>query len=203
MKNPFHRLFVRDRHVCPWWLCFTFDNLIRKLFHSPENILAPYVHEGDTVLDVGPGMGYFSIPLARMVGDKGKVIAADVQAPMLAALRKRVKKQGLEGCVVPHLCKSDSIGIRDPIDFVLAFWMVHEVPNQNRFFREIKLLLKPEGKLLLAEPTIHVTRSMFEETQKRAEEAGFKVMANPKISMSRTALLSLRGDEPAPGRVAL
>jgi len=191
MKNPIDCLFVRDRHVCPWWLCFTFDNLIRKLFHNPENILAPYVHEGDTVLDVGPGMGYFSIPLARMVGDKGKVIAADVQGPMLAALRKRVKKQGLEGRIVPHLCKSDSIGIRAPIDFALAFWMVHEVPDQNKLFLEIKLLLKPEGKLLMAEPTIHVTRSKFEETLKRAGEAGFIVTETPKIFMSRAAVLSL------------
>lgn len=192
MKNPFDCLFIRDRHVCPWWLCFTFDNLIRKLFHNPENILAPYVREGDTVLDVGPGMGYFSIPLARMVGDKGKVIAADVQAPMLAALRKRVQKQGLEGRIVLHLCKPDSIGIRDPIDFALAFWMVHEVPDRNKFFHEIRLLLKPTGKLMLAEPTIHVTRPMFEETLRRAEEVGFVVTENPKISMSRTAVLSLR-----------
>jgi ubiquinone/menaquinone biosynthesis C-methylase UbiE len=191
MKNPFDCLFVRDRHVCPWWLCFTFDNLIRKLFHNPEKILAPYVHEGDTVLDVGPGMGYFSISLARMVGDKGKVIAADVQAQMLAGLRKRAEKQGLEGRIVPHLCMADSIGIREPIDFVLAFWMVHEVPDQNKLFLELKLILKPEGKLLLAEPTIHVTRPMFEETLKRAEGAGFTVTEAPKIFMSRTALLSL------------
>jgi ubiquinone/menaquinone biosynthesis C-methylase UbiE len=192
MKNLFDRLFVRERHVCPWWLCFTFDNLVRKLFHSAENILAPYVHEGDTVLDVGPGMGYFSIPLARMVGDRGKVIAADVQAPMLAALRKRAKKAGLEGRIVPHVCEAEAIGVREPIDFALAFWMVHEVPDQNKLFLEIKLLLKPEGKLLMAEPTIHVTRSKFEETLKRAGEAGFIVTETPKIFMSRAAVLSLR-----------
>lgn len=192
MKNPFRNLFVRDRHVCPWWVCFTFDNFIRKLFHNPENILAPYVHEGDTVLDVGPGMGYFSIPLARMVGDKGRVIAADVQAPMLAALRKRAKKHGLEERIIPHLCQADSMGIDRPIDFALAFWMVHEVPDQSKLFFEIKRLLKPKGRLLLAEPAIHVTRLMFEETLKMAEDAGFTSTESPKIFMSRTALLSLR-----------
>ncbi len=194
MKNPFERLLVRDLHVCPWWLCFTFDNFIRKLFHHPEKILAPYVHEGETVLDVGPGMGYFSIPLARMVGDRGRVIAADVQAPMLGALRKRAKKAGLEGRLVTHLCEAGSIGVRDPIDFALAFWMVHEVPDQAEFFLEIKRLLKPEGKLLLAEPTIHVTRGMFEKTLKSAGEVGFTVTESPKIFMSRTALLSLGED---------
>jgi len=191
MKNPFNRLFVRERHVCPWWVCFTFDNFVRKLFHNQENILAPYVHEGDTVLDVGPGMGYFSIPLARMVGDGGKVIAADVQPQMLAALRKRARKQGLEGRIIPHLSEAHSIGVRESIDFALAFWMVHEVPDQSKFFHEMGLLLKPEGKLLLAEPTIHVTRVMFERTLKRAGEVGFAVTENPKIFMSRTAVLSL------------
>lgn len=193
MKNPFHSLSFRDSRVCPWWLCFTFDNFIRKLFQKPENILAPYVREGDTVLDLGPGMGYFSIPLARMVGDKGKVIAADVQARMMAALRKRARKQGLEERIVCHVCEADSIGIQEPIDFALAFWMIHEVPNQSKLFFEIKACLKPEGKLLVAEPAIHVSRSMFEETLKRAGEAGFRVAESPRIFMSRTALLSSLG----------
>jgi ubiquinone/menaquinone biosynthesis C-methylase UbiE len=193
MKNPFRHLFVRDRHVCPWWACFTFDNIIRKLFHNPEKILAPYVREGDTVLDVGPGMGYFSIPLARMVGDRGKVIAADVQTQMLAGLRKRARKQGLEERIVSHVCEADSLGIQEPVDFALAFWMIHEVPNQSKLFCEIRLLLKPKGRLLLAEPVFHVTRRMFEETLKRAGEAGFTSMEKPRRFMSRTALLSLRG----------
>jgi ubiquinone/menaquinone biosynthesis C-methylase UbiE len=192
MKNPFDRFFARDCHVCPWWLCFTFDNIIRKLFHNPEKILAPYVHEGDTVLDVGPGMGYFSIPLARAVGDRGKVIAADVQGQVLAVLQKRAKKSGVEGRIIPHLCESDSIGVHEPIDLALAFWMVHEVPNQSKFFREMKLLLKPGGRLLLAEPTIHVTRPMFGETLEKAGEVGFMVTETPKIFMSRTAILTLR-----------
>jgi ubiquinone/menaquinone biosynthesis C-methylase UbiE len=111
---------------------------------------------------------------------------------MLAALRKRARKAGVEGRIVPHLCEAESIDVSEPIDLALAFWMVHEVPNQTKLFHEIRSLLKPEGKFLLAEPTIHVTRAMFEETLKRAGEAGFAVTGHPKIFMSRTALLSLR-----------
>ena len=80
-------------HTCPWWLLFTFDNPLRRLIHDPEKILAPYVESGDAVLDVGCGMGYFSLGLAKLVGPEGKVIAADLQPQMLAGLKKRAAAQ--------------------------------------------------------------------------------------------------------------
>jgi 2-polyprenyl-3-methyl-5-hydroxy-6-metoxy-1,4-benzoquinol methylase len=79
MLKALRKLLLFDKHICPWWLCYTFDNPLRKLVHKPERILGPYVHEGQTVLDIGAGMGYFSIFLAKRVGKKGLVNAADVQ----------------------------------------------------------------------------------------------------------------------------
>ena len=72
MKNILGNVLLRQKHICPWWLCFTFDNPLRRLIHSPETILSKYVRSGDTVLDVGPGMGYFSIPLAGLVGPRAE-----------------------------------------------------------------------------------------------------------------------------------
>jgi 2-polyprenyl-3-methyl-5-hydroxy-6-metoxy-1,4-benzoquinol methylase len=69
----------KNGHVCPWWLAYTFDNPIRKLFHKPQKMLSLYVKEGMSVMDVGCGMGFFSIGMARMVGDNGNVIAVDLQ----------------------------------------------------------------------------------------------------------------------------
>jgi len=190
MKNPVKTLLFRDKHVCPWWCCYTFDNFLRKLFHDPEKILRPYVAVGNTVLDIGPGMGYFSIPLARMVGEEGKVIAVDVQPEMLKVLQKRAKKAGVEHQITPHLCKNDSLGLNTRLDFILAFWMVHEVPDQLVFFKEIKSLLKPLGKFLLSEPILHVNQAMVEETIIKAESVGFVLKEKPKISLSRSALFT-------------
>lgn len=191
MKSFLDTLFVRGKHTCPWWLCFTFDNLLRRLFQNPEQILRPFVAEGITVLDIGPGMGYFSIPLARMVGPRGRVIAVDIQPEMLSALQKRAKRAAVDRQIVIHLCKADSLGLDVKADFALAFWMLHEVPNPFSFFKEMRSVLRASGKLLVSEPAIHVTAKMYAKTIEMAISTGFKVIAEPKIFLSRSALLTV------------
>jgi ubiquinone/menaquinone biosynthesis C-methylase UbiE len=182
-------IFVRDKHVCPWWLCFTFDNIFRKLIQDPSKILKPYIKEGDTILDVGPGMGYFTIPLARLTGAKGHVIAADIQEKMLLALKKRADQGGLDKRIIRHLSSPDSLGVKEKVNFILAFWMVHEVPDKQRFLNELFLVLKDNGTFLLVEPAIHVTKANFEETVNLAIQAGFALSERPRIFTSRSALL--------------
>jgi ubiquinone/menaquinone biosynthesis C-methylase UbiE len=191
MKNLIDHFFARDRHVCPWWMCFTFDNLLRRFVQNPEKTIEPYVHPGDTVLDVGPGMGYFSIPLAKRVGEKGRVFAADVQIEMLHALQKRAKRAGVEQRITLHLCKEDSLGLSIKFDFALSFWMVHEVPDQESFFKEIRSLLKPDGKFLMSEPKIHVNKAKFKATVEKAIRAGLTLKSRPDISLSRSALFNI------------
>jgi ubiquinone/menaquinone biosynthesis C-methylase UbiE len=175
--------------VCPPWCCFTFDNIFRKLVQNPNRILRRYIKPGWIVLDVGPGMGYFTIPLAKLVGDKGKVIAAGVQHQMLDSLDHRAFKAGVQERIKLLLTKSDSIGISESIDFCLAFWMVHEVTDQGHFLNEIASKLKPDGLMLIAEPKIHVSKEHFAKTLEIAKTAGLSVTDTPKIFLSHTALL--------------
>ena len=175
--------------VCPPWCCFTFDNIFRRLLQNPNRILKPYVKPGWTVLDVGPGMGYFTIPLARLVGDTGKVIAADIQQQMLDSLDHRAFQAGVQERIKLQLTRSDSIGISESIDFCLAFWMVHEVPDRVHFLSEIASYLKPEGLMLIAEPRVHVSKEHFAKTLEIAKNAGLSVIDTPKIFLSHTALL--------------
>lgn len=178
-------------HVCPWWLCFTFDNPLRKIIHDPVKILSPYVHKGDTVIDIGPGMGYFTIPLARLVGASGQVIAVDIQQRMLSALAVRAQKHSVSAIINTHLAQPDSLGFHDKADFILAFWMAHEVPDQNRFLSEISDLMKPEGLFLLVEPLIHVSRKNFTRVVNMAKEVGCVIKEFPEIRMSQSALFTL------------
>ena len=97
-------------NVCPWWLCPTFDNPLRRLIHNPDRILAGLVRPGETALDLGCGMGYFSIPLARLVGPEGKVICVDLQEQMLAGVRRRAERAGVADRIRLHRAGTDGLG---------------------------------------------------------------------------------------------
>ena len=133
-------------------------------------------------------MGYFAIPMAKMVGASGRVIAADIQEKMLSALKRRAARSDLQERIIFQLCSRDTLGIDTKVDFILAFWIVHEVPDKQRLFLELITLLKDKGSFLLIEPKIHVTKAAFEETVRSAEHVGFIRHDNPRISMSRSAL---------------
>lgn len=176
-------------HVCPWWAVpFTIDPPLRRLVHDPQKIVGPYVKPGMTVMDVGCGVGWFSIPMARMVGDHGKVLAVDLQRQMLNMLRRRAEKAGVLDHIETHKCEQDRLGIDTKADFVLVFAMLHEVPDQSRLLGEIYDCLKPDGKLLLAEPPIHVAGKKFAKEVAVAEEVGFRIVEQPKLRWSHAAL---------------
>jgi ubiquinone/menaquinone biosynthesis C-methylase UbiE len=134
-------------------------------------------------------MGYFTLALARLVGPSGTVIAADLQAKMLSVIENKAERAGLKDRIILVHSSSDRIGIERPLDFALAFWMVHEVPDRPRFFKEIVASLKKGGLLLLVEPRFHVSRNSFAESLGAARDAGMTTVEQPSIFLSRAALL--------------
>jgi ubiquinone/menaquinone biosynthesis C-methylase UbiE len=186
----FGNIFKRDGHVCPWWLIWTFDNPVRRHFQAPEKIVGPFVRTGMTVADIGCGMGYFTIALAKLAGETGTVIAVDLQQKMLDMMRKRAERAGVSDRVSPVLATEDDIVVKEKVDFVLAFWMVHEVKDIPRFFSQISSILHKGGSVLYVEPRMHVTGRRFQEIIGHARQAGFLVADAPPVRFSRAALLS-------------
>jgi len=184
--------------VCPVWVGYLLASPVRKLSQNPEKILSPYIREGMKVLDVGCAMGFFSLPMARMVGSNGKVICIDVQEKMLIALKKRARKAGLSHRIETQTCNHDSLGLyhlKKEIDFALAFAVLHEVPNSSNFYSEIFEILTHTGKFLVAEPRGHVSENDFRTSVSVAEQNGFNVIDTPRISRSRTVLLEKQQQE--------
>jgi ubiquinone/menaquinone biosynthesis C-methylase UbiE len=182
----------KNKRICPVEYAGGLDNSIRRLFQNPGKILKPYISMGMTVLDLGCGPGFFTIEIAKMLKDSGKVIAADLQEGMLEKVTKKIKGTELEQRISIHKCQEDRIGVTENVDFVLVFYMIHEVPDQDNLLRELKSILKPEGKIFIIEPKFHVSKKSFEEMINKIKDIGFEIIDRPKVFISRAALLTIK-----------
>jgi ubiquinone/menaquinone biosynthesis C-methylase UbiE len=176
-------------NVCPVERAGSLDNKLRRRFQNPQQILRPYVKKGMTIIDMGCGPGFFSVDMAQMVGQSGRVIACDLQEGMLRKLRNKIKGTELEERIILHKCEEDKIGIVEQVDFILAFYMVHEIPHKGVFFKDIESILKTTGLILIVEPPFHVSKKAFNYTLEIAQAVGLIVGEGPKVLFSKTAIL--------------
>jgi ubiquinone/menaquinone biosynthesis C-methylase UbiE len=178
-----------NNKVCPVERVGGLDNPFRRLLQNPEKILRPFVSRGMTVLDFGCGPGFFSIEIAKILQNSGKVIAADLQEGMLEKVSEKIKGTALEKTVEIYQCENTKIGITEKVDFILAFWVIHEVPNPEILFDEFKSILKPDGRIFLIEPKFHVLKKDFERTVALTKDQGFEVIDRPSVCFSRSVVL--------------
>jgi SAM-dependent methyltransferase len=162
----------------------------RWISENPEQLLAPYVKKGMTVLEPGPGMG-FSQFLWR-----AWLAMQDASWPWISSQRclrrSSAVRAGLNVRIKTRLAKPESMGLDDlkgAVDFVLAFAVVHEMPSAERFFQEAAAVLKPGALLLFAEPASHVPPEKLELELDNAKLAGLEVVHRPAIRRSRAGLL--------------
>lgn len=179
-------------HVCPVWAGHLLANPLRKLLQNPKKILGPHVREGMAALDIGCAMGFFSLPLAEMVGPQGKVICIDMQDQMIKSLERRALRKGLFERMETRVCRQDSLCIDDmsgSVDFALASAVLHEIPDPAALFRQVLDALRPVGTFLVAEPKGHVSASDFQAMVSLAEQEGFTVANASRSFSSRSVLL--------------
>lgn len=183
---------MAEHGVCPWWVGYLLASPLRKLAQDPGRLLKPFVRSGMTVLEPGPGMGFFTLELARLVGPEGRVVAVDVQPKMVEGLRRRAERAGLidriEARVAPAATMALDAYERD-VDFVLAFAVVHEMPSAEPFFAEAARAMKPGASLLLVEPAGHVPDDEFAKELAFATQHGLTASEGPQIRRCRSAIL--------------
>jgi ubiquinone/menaquinone biosynthesis C-methylase UbiE len=169
------------------------DTRLRHLLYRPDQLAEKYVKPGDRVLDFGCGPGFFTREFAKRVGDGGQVFSVDLQEEMLSILREKLKPAGLLPRIRTHQCEPDSINLPPDLngtfDVAFAIFVVHEVPDPGKLFREIALLLKPGGILFYTEPPLIVSGKEFRENLALAEEAGLRQVDRSLFFVNRAVVL--------------
>jgi ubiquinone/menaquinone biosynthesis C-methylase UbiE len=150
--------------------------------------LSEFVKPGVIAADIGCGLGFYAIEMARMVGDNGRVIAIDFQPEMIRFTEKKATKASVSKRIETIQCTQNDLMVSENVDFALSMWVAHEVPDRQRFFSQIHNILKPNGKYLLSEPKFHVGESLYRDICSDAEQAGLKKITEPKIGGSRSTL---------------
>ena len=186
--NILRRTLLLGPHTCPWWFGYSFDNPLRRFFHDPDEIFEGVVQPGQTVVDIGCGLGYFSIELARIVGPGGKVIALDVQPQMIKRASRRAEHQGLAERIEFRVCNANEISVKEPVDFVLAFWVVHEIEDLESFLASVQSLLKPGSQLMIVEPKGHVSANRFKDIVEAVLNNDFEIAEGPVVRFSRSVV---------------
>lgn len=177
------------RHPFPWWCHYFWENPLRRALQRPEAALSPHVEIGMTCLEVGCGLGTFTLPLARLTGVDGRVIAVDVKEPLLARVRRRAERAGLAQQVQTVCAPIEELNVDCSLDFVLAMWSMHETDDPGRAARRIAERMRPGARVLMAEPLWHVFRPRFWQLVGAFLEAGLQHAGAPRVRFSHAALL--------------
>jgi len=177
--------------VAKWYHLLVYPDWFRRLHQRPRRFLGELVRPGMTAVDIGCGLGFYTIEMAQMVGENGRVIAVDFQPRMLRITERKVKKAGVSGRVQIIQCTQNDLMVAEQVDFALSMWVAHEVSDRERFFGQIRRMLRPEGRYLLAEPKFHVGKQLYRAICEDAERAGLKKTSERAVGASRAALFAV------------
>ena len=111
--------------------------------------LAP--SEGEQILEIGPGTGYYTPDLAEWVGAQGAVEIFDLQQEMLDHTMRRVSERGLANVNPTQGDARDLSYEADSFDAVVLVTVLGEIPDQDAALREIARVLRPGGRLVVGE----------------------------------------------------
>jgi SAM-dependent methyltransferase len=151
----------------------------RAAWQKPDQIMdVLQVAEGSAVADIGPGAGWFTVRLAHRVGPNGIVYARDVQRPMLEAIRRRIRREGLNNIETDLAADNDPRLPAGKLDAVLVVDVYQEINEPVLFLRNVARALKPNGRIGIVNykpgrggpgPEVRVERAAVEADARAAD----------------------------------
>ena len=127
-----------------------YDENLREVIIQKANVKA-----GNTVLDIGCGTGFITISVAKAVGKNGKVIGVDISEGMLKKARENLSKAEVSN-IEFRVGDAENIPLDDnSVDAVVGNMVLHHCPSPENAIKEMTRVLKPKGRLVLADMKEH------------------------------------------------
>jgi ubiquinone/menaquinone biosynthesis C-methylase UbiE len=160
-----------------------FNDPERRKWQDPEAILKGIgLKSGDVFADIGCGGGFFALPAARIVGEKGKIYGVDASEESISGLKAQAAREGLKNLYLTVGKAEESVLCRQCADFVFFGIALHDFQDPSRVLENAKIMIKPDGELVDLDwkknaeigPPLHIR---FDEAKaiRLITEAGFKV----------------------------
>jgi len=178
----------RPKSPFPPGLAPLLDNPLRRLLINRERFLRGMgVKEGQTVLEVGCGPGFFTETLSKIVGEKGKVYAQDVEEAMIKRVEKKLPNLAFRN-VTLLLCASTTLELPDcSCDAALCLNVLEEIYKEGELdesVREIDRILRPGGVVVIKEHRFGGTAPIVRTSEALFEREGYKKVSEKMFLLS-------------------
>ena len=150
-------------------------NPLRRLLHPVRRTLErAHVEPGATVLELGPGTGYFSVEASRIIGPGGRLLCLDIQRPMLVELAGRLREAGVANA---GLILGDATRLplaEDSVDSAYLVAVIGEIPDRVEALRELRRVLRPGGVLSITETLTDPDYQLEDSVRDLCRAVGFE-----------------------------
>jgi SAM-dependent methyltransferase len=154
----------------------------REKEEHTSKLLPPLkIKKGDAVVDMGAGSGYYTFRLSKIVGDKGKVFAVDIQPEMLAIIKKRMEKDEVKNIELVRGTESDPKLPDNSVDLILLVDVYHEFSHPYEMTQAMVKSLKPGGRLVFVEFRLEDDNVPIKLVHKMSEKQVMKEMAEHPV----------------------
>jgi ubiquinone/menaquinone biosynthesis C-methylase UbiE len=160
---------------------------LRPWIHPVRQTLEKFrLKPGDTVLELGPGPGYFTIEAGRMVVPQGRIVCLDIQREMITGLLKRLDEHGSANAH-PMVGDATSLPLADDsVDAAFLVTVLGEIPDRPRAMTELRRILKPGGVLAIGESLTDPDYQLEDSVRDLCRASGFEVLDHSRERLGYT-----------------
>ncbi|PZA11156.1 methyltransferase [Rhodopseudomonas palustris] len=150
------------------------ENPLARATRSEQVVAQLQLRSGEHAIDIGCGPGRVTIPMARAVGPQGQVIALDVQDGMLAKVAAKAEAEALRNIQPLRTDVREAAIPAGSLDAAVMVMALGEIPDGAGIFPSVFAMLRPGGRLLVAESVFDPHYVSRRRVRQQVTAAGFR-----------------------------